>query len=103
MDGKYMPTQASKAKNDAMRPTKLMYLTDDDAETVKVAAVIAKVAALSMEDVDSSVATPTFASCPNSVEPKRQHAMKQEKTVPYGVALFSPKALTTAFAIAGGH
>lgn len=82
IEGKYMPTQASKAKNEAIKPAKLIPIVGEVDDTVYVAAVMAKVATLSMEDADSSVATPIFASCPNKVDPSRQDAMKQENTVP---------------------
>ena len=103
MDGKYIPTQASKAKNAPIRHARLIEITDDEVDTVKVAAAMARVATLSMEEVKTSVATPIFANCPNRLEPKRHEAIKQEKTVPYGVALPAPKAFTTALLMAGGH
>ena len=98
MVGKYMPTQASNAKKETMSPARFMV-----DETVKVAVVIAAVARVSIKTANFSVGTDILASCPNNVDPSKQLAMKQEKTVPYGVAAPAPNALATALLIAGGH
>lgn len=100
MDGKYMPTHASKAKNPAMRAASDV----EPADAASVEPPMAIVANINMPAVNDSVRTPILpTSCPNSVDPNRQHAMKQEKTVPYGVAAPVPKALATAALMAGGH
>ena len=77
IDGKYIPTQASKAKNDAIRTGRL--IVDD---TTKEAVDMATVAVASMAAVKFSVGIDSLASCPNIVDPNKQEAMKQEKTVP---------------------
>ena len=77
IDGKYIPTQASNAKKAAIRAARLGLDL-----TVKVAADMAIVAAVSIPAVKVSVGIPIFASCPNNVDPRRQQAMKQENTVP---------------------
>ena len=82
MEGKYIPTHASKAKKAPINPAKLIPSVGDAVETIKVAAVMATVAILSMEEADTSVATPFLANCPNKVDPKRHDAIKQENTVP---------------------
>lgn len=99
IEGKYIPTHASNTKNPATNAARGM--ADDDAARVEIP--IAIVATLSMAEVDFSVETEFFTSWPNSVDPKRQHAIKQEKIVPYGVAAPSPNALLIAFLSAGGH
>lgn len=98
MEGKYIPTHASNAKNAAINAGRLI-----EEETVKVALVIAMVANVSMPAANFSVGTDIFAICPKSVDPSKQQAMKQEKTVPYGVAAPSPNDFATARLMAGGH
>ena len=77
IEGKYMPTQASKAKKDAIRAGRLELV-----DTANVALDIARVATVNMNAVKLSVGTDIFANCPKRVDPKRQQAMKQENTVP---------------------
>jgi len=77
IEGKYIPTQASNAKKEAISAGKLELV-----ETENVAPDIAIVAIVNIKAVKLSVGTDIFANCPNMVDPKRQHAMKQEKTVP---------------------
>lgn len=95
-----MPTHASKVKKDAIRTGRLM---EADEETVYVATDMARVATANMPVVNDSIGTFILANCPNNVEPNKQQAMKQEKTVPKGVVDPSPKAAATARLIAGGH
>ena len=77
IDGKYIPTQASNAKKEAIN-------AGSDAElTVYVAVDMAMVAIANIPVVTPSVVGPfIFANCPKRVDPNRQDAMKQEKTVP---------------------
>ena len=90
MEGKYIPTQASNAKKEAIRAANG---TKADIPAAAAAAVrvlvdaaaappMASTAARSMEDVELSVETPLLAHRPNTVEPRRQEAMKQENTAP---------------------
>mmetsp|Transcript_11260 Transcript_11260/g.27089 ORF Transcript_11260/g.27089 Transcript_11260/m.27089 type:complete len:116 (+) Transcript_11260:264-611(+) len=98
IDGKYIPTHASKTKNAATRAARLV-----EEETAKVALDIAIAATESMPAVDFSVGTDILANCPKRVEPNKQQAMKHEKTVPNGVPAPSPNAFATALLMAGGH
>jgi hypothetical protein len=105
MAGKYMPTHDSNTKRLAMStpnteagedtafaaPPK-MFDTADPVEIAKVALPIASVANVSIPTANVSVEMdllfPSLSTlldevnCPKRVEPMRQHAMKQEKTVP---------------------
>ena len=81
MEGKYIPTHPSNAKNAATRAARGMATTVLDVDT-HAAIPIATVATLNIALVDVSVGTFLFANCPKIVDPKRQLAMKQEKTVP---------------------
>lgn len=99
IDGKYIPTHASKAKNPAIKVQRGVAAE----YAAMVAPPIASVATVSMFEVDFSVGTPILPNCPNRVDPKRQEAMKHENTVPYGVAAPDPKYLVTAPLMAGGH
>ena len=78
IEGKYIPTHASKAKKEAINAARLM----EDEETVRAAPDIAKVATLNMAAVKASVGTAIFANCPKRVDPNKQLAIKQENTVP---------------------
>ena len=98
IEGKYIPTQASNAKKAAINAGRLM---DDD--TVTAAPDMARVATLNIAAVNFSVGTDILANCPKRVDPNKQLAMKQEKTVPYGVPAPSPNVFATARLIAGGH
>ena len=90
------------------------------AEMATVALPIASVANVSIPTAKFSVEmdlllpflSTRFAevNCPKSVEPRRQHAMKHEKTVPYGVAMAAVESLAnfakyelTALLTAGGQ
>ena len=99
MDGKYIPTHASKAKKPA---TNVQSGVDAD-EAANVAPPMARAATESIPDVDFSVGNPILANCPKRVDPKRQHAMKHENTVPYGVVAPDPKYWVIAPLMAGGH
>lgn len=99
IEGKYIPTHASNAKNPATNAARGM--AGDDAARAEIP--IAIVATVSMAEVDFSVETDIFTSWPNKVDPNRQHAMKHEKIVPYGVVAPSPNALLIAPLSAGGH
>ena len=101
MEGKYIPTHASKAKKAATRAARGMATTELDVD-IHAAIPIAIVATVNMMLVEVSVRTFLFTNCPKTVDPKRQLAIKQENTVPYGVAL-PPNALDMAPEIAGGH
>mmetsp|Transcript_37377 Transcript_37377/g.42724 ORF Transcript_37377/g.42724 Transcript_37377/m.42724 type:complete len:99 (-) Transcript_37377:1279-1575(-) len=81
IDGKYIPTQASKTKKDAISDAR--FIVD---ETVNVAIDIAIDAINNIILVDVSNGINDFANFPNIVEPHKQDAMKQENTAPYGVA-----------------
>lgn len=102
MDGKYIPTQPSNAKKAPTMAANGIATIVLDADT-QAAMPIAIVATASILLVKLSVGTFFFTSCPKIVEPNKQLAMKQEKTVPYGVELPFPNTFETALEIAGGH
>jgi hypothetical protein len=101
MEGKYIPTQPSNAKNAPTNAAKGMVTAVLDLD-IHAAVPIAIVATVNIPLVNVSVGTFLLTSCPNIVEPNKQLAMKHEKTVPYGVAT-PPNALATAPVMAGGH
>eukprot|EP00965_Chrysotila_dentata_P184444 6089202-Pleurochrysis_carterae.AAC.1 len=74
MSGKYMPTQASNAKKDAMSAGSAAALH------ANVAAAMADAATASMAATLSSAATLRFDSAEKSDEPIMQLTMKHEKT-----------------------
>mmetsp|Transcript_1227 Transcript_1227/g.2787 ORF Transcript_1227/g.2787 Transcript_1227/m.2787 type:complete len:205 (-) Transcript_1227:53-667(-) len=97
MEGKYIPTHASNAKNEAMIPKRLcawMALADHENDAVE----INKIPAMMF-----FTQTDFFWSWPNRTEPNRQHAIKHEKIVPKGVAAFSPKEFRIMLLRAGGQ
>mmetsp|Transcript_24734 Transcript_24734/g.72423 ORF Transcript_24734/g.72423 Transcript_24734/m.72423 type:complete len:81 (-) Transcript_24734:1488-1730(-) len=80
-----MPTQASNAKKAATRAARgadAVAAPAKPAVDAKVAAPMASVAETSIALVELSVETPDFVRRPNIVDPRRQHAIKQEKTAP---------------------
>lgn len=107
MDGKYIPTQASNKKNAADRPPKIA-IGEVKVEAVDfivaiVAHAIDMVARESIPAVKFSAFTDILlTSCPNAVDPKRQHVIKQVKIVPYGVSA-PGNAFPMTEVIAGGH
>mmetsp|Transcript_17709 Transcript_17709/g.33340 ORF Transcript_17709/g.33340 Transcript_17709/m.33340 type:complete len:210 (+) Transcript_17709:314-943(+) len=105
MLGKYMPTHASKQKSAAISWGRVLTAVAPEpaALTAHVAAPMATVATDNMAVVEASVGTFCLDNCPNKVDPNKHDAMKQEKTVPYGVTLLGPKYCVTAAATAGGH
>lgn len=102
MLGKYMPTQASKAKKAATIAARGREAAGP-ADVAYAAAPMAIDPRPNIALVEVSVETPILPSCPKMVEPRRQDAMKQEKTVPYGVAAPDPNARLMAALMAGGH
>jgi len=115
-----MPTHDSKRK-------KLAIMMDKMAPGVTVALPMAMVALpmatadtpsipIAKFSVDTALLLPSFSTLvgdvnrPNNVDPRRQHAMKQEKTVPYGVPILDDefaanleKYELTTFSTAGGQ
>lgn len=111
MDGKYIPTQASNKKNAAERPPKIAIGEEEvikvdeavDFIVAKVAHAMDMVARESIPAVKFSAFTDILlTSCPNAVDPKRQHVIKQVKIVPYGVSA-PGNAFPMTEVIAGGH
>mmetsp|Transcript_55130 Transcript_55130/g.130853 ORF Transcript_55130/g.130853 Transcript_55130/m.130853 type:complete len:310 (-) Transcript_55130:701-1630(-) len=78
MEGKYMPTHASKTRKDAITATR-----DDP---MAVATPMATVAAVSIPAHVFSTAKPLLARAPKRVLPRRHDAMKHENTFPKGTA-----------------
>jgi hypothetical protein len=81
MDGKYIPTHPSNAKNAATKAASGMATAEVDVDT-HAAMPIATVATVSMALVDVSVGTFLLTNCPKMVDPNKQLAMKHENTVP---------------------
>mmetsp|Transcript_32958 Transcript_32958/g.68661 ORF Transcript_32958/g.68661 Transcript_32958/m.68661 type:complete len:138 (-) Transcript_32958:1282-1695(-) len=79
IDGKYIPTQASKAKKEA---TIVARLAPPPALTDQVATDMATVAIDNMAAAKFSVLMFIFAIWPKMVDPNKHEAMKHEKTVP---------------------
>ena len=77
MDGKYIPAHISKMKKPAMTPARLVF-----AEMEKVAPANARAAVANMTVVECSVGTDHCVSCPKSVDPSRQHDIRQLNTWP---------------------
>jgi len=94
IDGKYIPTQASKAKKDIMRGSK--------EEVDRAAVIMDMVATESMTVVEVSVGIDSLLEIPNMEDPTRQDVIKQENIVPYGVAE-APNCFAMAAVMAGGH
>jgi hypothetical protein len=112
IDGKYIPTTISNRKKPRTKIGNDIWagsIVDPYRDKVHVDRDMAMVATPKKMEVKFSVGTPIFVNCPNNVEPKRQHAIKQEKIVPYGVlklVLVLPALENmdwTAFEMAGGH
>ena len=84
MEGKYIPTQDSKRKNEMESAPKIIAGVKDKADFVaNVAVPIASVARVSIPAENFSPGTDILpTNWLNVVEPRRQHAMKQEKMVP---------------------
>eukprot|EP00957_Ditylum_brightwellii_P044712 3390399-Ditylum_brightwellii.AAC.1 len=89
MEGRYTPTHVSKAKNAATRGRRdvaWVLVEKKDAMPMEI------VAAIITRQVEPSVGAieGKDANLPKNVDPSRQLAIKQEKTVPYGVLDPSP-------------
>mmetsp|Transcript_41371 Transcript_41371/g.41996 ORF Transcript_41371/g.41996 Transcript_41371/m.41996 type:complete len:211 (+) Transcript_41371:569-1201(+) len=106
MEGKYIPTQASKTKKDAIRGYK-MFRPGMTPEVKNVALAIPSVANASITEVVFStvllLGDALLVTLLKIDDPNKQLAMKHENTVPYGVATPSPNMDPIAAVIAGGH
>mmetsp|Transcript_32068 Transcript_32068/g.42758 ORF Transcript_32068/g.42758 Transcript_32068/m.42758 type:complete len:220 (-) Transcript_32068:540-1199(-) len=102
MEGKYMPTHVSKAKNAATRGRRgvaWVLVEKKDAMPMEIVATII----IRLVEPSVDILEGEDANLPKSVDPSRQLAIKQEKTVPYGVLAPSPNIADTAREMAGGH